>query len=132
MKFTFEKEERIYRKNDLQLLLKEGKSFLVHPFKVVYYIRPGETTSIYPLKSAISIPKRRFKKAVDRNLLKRRSREAFRLHRNPLKQSLKEEEKELLVLLVFISNNKYSYSFIKDKIILILQRLQQINAEADK
>jgi ribonuclease P protein component len=132
MKFRFSKEERIYRKNDMQFLLKEGKSFLVHPFKVVYCLRSCETATSYPLKSAISIPKRKFKKAVDRNLLKRRSKEALRLHRNPLKQCLQEEKKELLVLLVFISNNKYSYSLIKDKIILILQRLQQINAEADK
>ena len=130
MDFRLKKQERIHNKNELKLLFEGGSSFLVHPFKVLYCVSPiaAEETN-YPLKVAISIPKKRFKKAVDRNTLKRRSREAFRLNRNALKTTLNNKQIQLLLMLIYVSDKPLKYAQIEDKIILILRRLQEIHAK---
>ena len=72
MSRTFKKEERLCSFNEINDLLRRGKSFFTDPFRVVFVKMEGDRQD----KILISIPKRNFKRAVDRNLLKRRIREA--------------------------------------------------------
>lgn len=131
MDFKLKKIERLYHKKEIESLFKEGKSLLIHPFKVVYLFSELNqlTAESYPLKFAISIPKKRFKKAVDRNLLKRRIREAYRLNRHLLKEKLPRDNQSLKFVLVYIDQIELPYKVIEDKIILILQRLLAIHEE---
>jgi len=127
--FGLKKEERIYKRDELQILFNDAKSFSLFPFRVLH--RPysvAEEDTIY-LKVAISIPKKRFKKAVDRNKLKRKGKEAFRLNRNPLKKQLIDSEQGVLLMLIYIAEEPFDYHKIEEKIILILQRLQVIYAK---
>ena len=80
---TFSKKERLCAKKDISLLLNKGRYFSVdNIFRVCLLERKNEngqaelTTS--PARLLISVPKRHFKRAVQRNLLKRRIREAYR------------------------------------------------------
>lgn len=129
MNLKFKKAERIYKKDDFKKLFQEGEQFLIHPYKVVYYFKEESENKNpdFPLQFAVSIPKKRFKRAVDRNLLKRRTKEAFRLHRNTLKHQLQKELQGLNILLVYCDTDILDYRLIEDKIILILQRLQGIH-----
>lgn len=130
MDFKLKKIERLYQKKEIESLFKDGKSMLVHPFKVVYLLnQENSETDNYPIKVAISIPKKKFKKAVDRNLLKRRTKEAYRLNRNQLKEELLKENHSLKLLLIYLDKNELPYKVIEDKIILILQRLQAVHEE---
>lgn len=129
MDLTLNKAERIHKRDELKLLFREAQSFSIYPFKVLHYNVSPISTESPSLKFAISVPKRRFKKAVDRNLLKRRSREAFRQNRNPLKQQLLVADQHILVMLIYISDEAIKYNKIEEKIILILQRLQVIYAK---
>lgn len=79
-KNTFGKEERLCSDKDIDLLYKTGASFLQHPV-VFYYVA---TANVKCSKVLVSVSKKKFKKAVDRNLVKRRLREAYRLNKSLL------------------------------------------------
>ena len=126
-RFTFKKDEILSKRDDINRLFKESSSFTIYPFKVLYRSYPSENDS--NLQAGFSIPKRLYKKAVDRNLLKRRCKEAYRRNKNDLKQTLTENHSALHLLLIYIAKEPQEYSQIEQKIILTLQRLQLIYAE---
>ena len=126
-RFTLKKDEILSKRDDINLLFSEGKHFKEFPFKVLH--RKATENYGTSLQFGASIPKRLFKKAVDRNLLKRRCKEAYRLHRNTLKTNCEEQNIELHVMLIYISKEAMKYEIIEQKIILTLQRLQAIYAE---
>src|SRR3989344_7106754 len=102
--FTFSKSERLSSKKDISLLYTTGQSRSFYPLKVFW--REHICESEYPVRVLITVPKRSFKKAVDRNLLKRRIREAFRLNKNFLYTSLSESGKKLDLLIMFVGKEK--------------------------
>jgi ribonuclease P protein component len=77
--FSFKKAERLCSKKQIEKLFSEGNSFLFYPLKVVYM--DFDFPEPFPAKSAFSVSKKRFKTAVQRNLIKRRMREAYRLNK---------------------------------------------------
>lgn len=124
----FYKEERLCSKKSLDLLFKNGSSFLLYPFRVTYHFvaEPHK----FPAQVVINVAKKRYKHAVDRNLIKRRTREAYRLQKQEfLYSSLSNGEDLLLLSLQFIGKEKYDYVFFEKKMILTLKKLaNQINA----
>jgi ribonuclease P protein component len=78
-KHTFRKEERLSKDKSIQELFDKGSSFYLFPFKVFFMPNPEKDISFHQV--VISVSKRNFKRAVDRNLIKRRIREAYRLNK---------------------------------------------------
>ncbi len=101
MKYTFTKEERLCNKSLIDRLFHDGSSFVIYPYRVVFKSFEPLTEDV-PLQSIISVSKRRFKKAVDRNFIKRRMREAFRLQKYNLVEFLEEHSLHLLLALQYI------------------------------
>lgn len=130
--FGLKKDERIYLREELQYLFKNADAFNTYPFRVLHCTTLQVETNPQFLKVGISVPKRRFKLAVDRNLLKRRVREAYRLNRNELKQELNNNNNTLLFMLIYVGKEAESYQKIEEKIILILQKLQSIYAQSNQ
>jgi len=131
--YTFRKEERLCSRKHLDLLFKNGSSFLLYPFRVSYLFidQPADV----PAQVVINVPKKRYKRAVDRNLLKRRIREAYRLNKqNQLYLPLPTDKGLLLFSIQFVGKDKYEFSFIEKKLISTFKRFQNlINPnEADK
>jgi len=81
---TFKKTERLSSKKTIQELFNNGSSFYLYPLKVLYL--PNPQSEVHQI--LFTVPKRNFKKAVDRNLLKRRLREAYRLQKHLLPSHL--------------------------------------------
>jgi ribonuclease P protein component len=84
--FTFGKKERLSQRAAIERLFNEGKSFSVPPFRVFYITAPKAAA---PVQILIAVPKRKYKRAVDRNKLKRLIREAYRLNKAVLTESVK-------------------------------------------
>ena len=78
--YSFKKEERLCNVKLIEKLFTDGSSFLVYPFRIIWLSEVAN--SVHPVQVLISVPKKRFKRAVDRNLLKRRIRELYRIHKS--------------------------------------------------
>lgn len=101
-KYTLKKNERLNSKKLIERLFAGGnKSFPIFPVRVVYMpISPTENGA--DVSILISVPKKRFKHAVKRNLVKRQIREAYRHHKYILLDALKEKEISNKVVMAFI------------------------------
>ena|ERR1039457_990755 len=128
MRQTFGKDERLHKNILIKKLFSEGISFYVHPFRVTTL--QTDIASVSPVQVLISIPKHSFKKAVDRNLLKRRVREAYRKNKEFLVRSFRQTNTNLLVCFTYTAKTILPYCVIQDKIIILLQRLEEGNAKA--
>ncbi len=95
----------------MQTLFNQGKSQLTYPIKLVYI--QTQTERKFPAQSMFVVPKKSFKKAHDRNKLKRRMREAFRLNKTEFYQKLQNENKLMNLAFIFISKKSESYQSIE-------------------
>lgn len=119
-KFTFAKTERLTSQRTIGQLLESGMAYTIYPFRIYWMIEPDKNRP--PVQVALSVSKKRFKKAVDRNLIKRRIREAYRKQK-ALLDPVFLKGKRLSLLLVYVSNEILSYSTIAEKLTLALQQL---------
>lgn len=118
---TFKKDERLCQFNAIEKLFTEGHSFFIHPVKIIWM--DYETGCKSPAQLLISVPKRNFKHAVDRNLIKRQIREAYRLNKNILYDYLMHKSRKCALAIVFAGKNKVPYAQLEGIINLSLQRL---------
>ncbi|MBS1573929.1 MAG: ribonuclease P protein component [Bacteroidetes bacterium] len=125
--FTLGKNERLKSRKLIEQLFKSGKSFNAFPFRVFYLSQP----SLFPLQFGTGVSNRNFKKAVDRNRIKRLTKEAWRLQKNILEESLKANNKSLSVFLIYTQKELPDYKTIYDKTGLILKKLIKIINETD-
>jgi len=107
----------------IQQLFKEGKSFSNFPFRVMY-IKTENRLSC--LQAGFTVSTRYFKKAVDRNRVKRLMRESYRLQKNNLKISLEKNHKSLAVFFIYTGNELPKYEDVFDKIGGALKNLEKI------
>lgn len=107
--FTFKKGERLCSKKIIDKLFLEGESFLSFPFKIVYL--KIDRPSSFPVQVGFSVGKRNFKKAVQRNLIKRKMREAYRLNKQNLYNAT--GENQLAVFFIFIGKTIPEYSVVE-------------------
>ncbi|UKT65127.1 ribonuclease P protein component [Pedobacter mucosus] len=121
--YTFKKEERLCSRKHLDLLFKNGSSFLLYPFRISYLFI-DQATSIQA-QVVINVPKKRYKRAVDRNLIKRRIREAYRLNKQDnFYLPLPTNKGLLLFSIQFVGKEKYEFAFIQKKLIATFKRFQ--------
>ena len=128
VKQTFHKVERLHSKKQIDMLFANGESFFKYPYKVIYMLDTAE--ELRSVQVLISVSKRNFKKAVDRNKLKRLMREAYRKNKYILTESSQKSKKSMLLGLMYTEKTILPYSEIERKIILILQRLNEQDEQA--
>ena len=122
--FTLGKTERIKSRKLIEQLFKEGRSFVLYPYRVYYKMSPATTNSY--LQFGIGAGSKNFKKAVDRNRIKRVTREAYRLQKNELQEQLKEKKLQLNIFLIYTDKELPVFNTIKEKLQVILNRFMKM------
>ena len=117
---TFTKAERLCSKILIDKLVDTGKSFNSSPFRIIWL---EVIENRIPAQVVISVPKRNFKSAVDRNRLKRLTREAYRINKQAFYDSL--NNKNILLMLIYTSKTIIEYEEMEEKIVDALQRLSK-------
>ena len=110
MRFTLGKEERLKSRKLIGRLYTEGKSIKVFPLRMVYV--QTEHTSTYPAQVGVSVPKRNFKKAVDRNRIKRLLRETYRKEKYTVYNNV---HKPYVFMISYLAKEEWEYANIEHK-----------------
>ena len=119
--FTLHKEERLCSQKTIEDLFSSGESFLTYPLKVVFI--KTEMPQNYPAQAAFTVSKRNFKRAVKRNILKRRMREAYRLNKPGFYREIAARNIQIAVMFVFIGKDLIEYARIEKAMILAFKTL---------
>lgn len=99
-----------------------SRSFSVFPLRVVYL--PVEELDV-PVSILVSVSKRRFKRAVKRNRVKRQIREAYRLNKHLLSDALSGSQTRLAVALIYLSDELVPSSVIEERMKIALSRIAE-------
>lgn len=122
-KQTFRKEERLYLKKDFDDLMSENNYFIIKPLKI--YWKETKAAHDYPVKFGVSVPKKIFAKATDRNKLKRQIREAYRKNKTIVYTGIEKSKNSLLILAVYSITKKVEYLKIEESLKTGLEKIQK-------
>ena len=123
--FTLGKEERLKSRKQIEQLFDKGKSFVVAPFRIYFIvnselpIQKGESR----LKFGTGVSAKIFKKAVDRNRIKRLTREAWRLQKNEITEKASETQRQLNVFFIYTGKELPDFTTVKEKVAIALKKL---------
>lgn len=125
----FPKNERLCGKIRIQQLFEQGKTIKFYPLKIVYKVVEDEPN--VSVKFLVSVPKRLIKKAVDRNSIKRRLREAYRLEKHQLIAFCQENKLQIDIAYIYLSNRMPTYKQVNEKVQLSINVLLQTLNKTD-
>jgi len=117
---SFPKQEHLKSRKKIQALFQKGEAFSVFPLRLLYL---KETGTAVPPQVGFSVPSRRFKKAVDRNRIKRLLREAYRHQKQDLLLYLKNKDLSLHLFFIYTGKEIPDYPFLSKKMAVSLERL---------
>ena len=115
----FRKEERLKKEKLIKELFDKGSSFYLFPFKVLVRRNPEEACAVHQV--LISVSRKNFKRAVDRNLIKRRIRECFRLNKNLLPVTPK-----FLIAYIYTAKDILTFAQIQERLVKTLNRFDHV------
>lgn len=122
---TFRKHDRIYLRDEIRALFTSRDGLSAYPFRVICLLQPRKAGDA-ALKVLISVPKKRLKRAVDRNQVKRHFREAYRTLRHPLQEALEAgEDKTLLLGFIYLAEEVLSGTKIRKAVGKAITQLTQ-------
>ncbi|MBC7888782.1 MAG: ribonuclease P protein component [Ferruginibacter sp.] len=136
-RYTLGKKDRLKSRKEIELLFKEGASLSIFPLRVLYILKKDQislegnlqSTAIFRLQAGFTASSRHFKKAVDRNRVKRLMRESWRLQKNEL-QLLVESNKYILTLfIIYVGKELPEYKSVYEKTSVVLKRLIKLTSE---
>lgn len=120
--FKFNKAERLKNHHLLSALFTSGKSFSAYPLRVVYI--PIEEEGPFPAQFSLSVPKKKFRLAVDRNRLRRQVRETYRLHKHLLYKDLRDKNQRIALMVMYVAKEEKDYKEIEKAMKRIIKGLK--------
>ena len=130
-RYTLGKAERLKSRNAIEAVFKNGKSFSIFPFRIVHIISiPKRNIAGSQVQAGFSVSTRYFKKAVDRNRIKRLMRESWRLQKNPLDEQFRNQAEgtnlQFHIFIIYTGNELPVYQQVFEKTGIIIKRLIRI------
>jgi ribonuclease P protein component len=125
--FTLGKNERLKSRKSIEQLFSEGKKITVAPFKILYILTRSSQHSSLLFGTGVSA--KNFKKAVDRNRVKRLMREAYRLQKKNLQEKIKAGNIHLNVFFIYTGKELPEYDEIFKKMGLALNKLDKLTEQ---
>jgi len=118
---SFSKSEHLCGEKRITRLFTQGEAFIAYPLRVVYILEPRK--DFEPVSVMVSVPKKRFKRAVKRNRLKRLMREAYRLNKKLLIEKVEEKQLQLHIAFNYVSDDELDFAAVDKKMKLAIQKL---------
>lgn len=127
-RYTLSKHERLKSLKVIRNLFEHGQKFKSPPLMIYHHFHEMKSSEPepFPLKMGVSVGAKHFKRAVDRNLLKRRMREAFRQQKLPLQEMLVQRKMNLDVFFVYAHASVSDFNVIWDAMKTALEKLSTI------
>lgn len=126
--FTFTKIERLCSKKAIDDLFANGKGKTQFPFKLMYKLSDFE--SPFPIRAMFVVPKKKHKRANKRNIIKRRMREVYRLHKQSLYDSVKTQK--LDIMFICLTPDELNYQDIEKAMLSLMNSLGTIDFTISK
>ena len=118
---SFPKSEHLCGEKRIARLFTQGEAFIAYPLRVVFLLEAKKDTEF--VSAMVSVPKKRFKRAVKRNLLKRRMREAYRLNKTELMVKMEEKQLQLHIAFNYVSNDLLEFDKIEKKMKIAIEKI---------
>ena len=122
--FSLSAKERLKSRKQIGLVFNEGRHINLPPLRVSCLVDQGQTDE--PLQIGVGASGKHFKKAVDRNRIKRLLREAWRLQKKPLKEMLLKDEKKLSVFIIYTGRHLPDMDIIMPKVREAIDKLMDL------
>jgi ribonuclease P protein component len=123
--FTYQKKDKLKSRKQMQFLFSKGTAITMHPIRLLYTIEKAEE-GIFPnglLQAGVGAPSRQFRKAVQRNKVKRLLREGYRLEKPNFTNSISLTNTRLNLFFLYLDAHVQTQQQIQTTINLILQKL---------
>lgn len=120
MKLTFGKDKKLKSRKAIEKVFSAGQSIHRFPVRAVFYYEPKAAQEF---KTGVSVPKKKFKRATDRNLLKRRIREAVRIN-----QTFLIVPGQVHIMFIYSAGEILPYPEIEKSVIALFDSLNSISA----
>lgn len=127
-RFGFGRKEKLKSRKQIEELFLNGKNFSVFPLRVTYQFLPSGEPLV---QVGVTAGKKHFKRAVDRNRIKRLIREAYRLGKQDLLQKAAERKQSASLFFVYTDKVIPSFTSVREAMTKCLHRLEKI-AEANE
>ena len=121
--FEFPKKQKLCSETVIQEMFSNGKSFTTSALRLVW--KEDNNDDNVTIKSIIVVPKKKIKLAVKRNIISRRMKEAYRLHKIDLENMLKVNKLKLSIAMIYQKEKIVPYKTLEEEIKLILERLSK-------
>ena len=121
--FEFPKKQKLCSETVIKEMFSNGKSFTTSAVRLVW--KEDNNEDEVTVKSIIVVPKKKIRLAVKRNIIRRRMKEAYRLHKIELENILKGKKLQLSIAVIYQKDKILPYKTVEEEIKLILERLSK-------
>ncbi len=117
-RYFLRKEHKLKSRKAIDLLFTKGKSFNNYPFRICWKIVDEKE-----LKAGFTASSKNFKHATDRNRIKRLTREAYRLQKNNLQETIQKRNNGLHIFFIYTGKEISKYEFVFEKMNALLKKI---------